>query len=204
MARTLWIPFLGDGTTQTGFFIWSPVRGHPNNEPKIEQFDAGFYQLMPRGGLYAASRWDAEINHNAAYPALGSPNWVIQLKPNIGTRIAVAFEMFVEASGTGKIKFYIKSGANRDQLTWFDDTQSVLSEFTTTTTRAGSTRVPKRAGSTLLSGLVNCGNVEGEDVELEIYLEHTTNTVVIRNMRIYAGMSYLVEKTSGVDGDFLI
>ena len=176
------------------------------DEADSPDFDGDFYAFQPRGGILASSRWDSELTHNAAYPALGSPNHDLQLRPSIGQHLGFAFDMFVEAASTGKIKFVLKVGANREQLDLRDSSGSIVSELSTTVLRsavdADRTAGLIRAASEDLRLLGTLGDMESEDAELEIYLENTTDTVVVRNMRIYMGMSTYVEDGT-VNGDYL-
>lgn len=192
MANTVYVTYPDSQPPNTiGAHEW--VHREEGDSP---DFDADFYQLQPRSGLYAASRWDREISRAAAYPSLGSPSWDLPIRPSVGLNIGLCFDLFVEAASTGKIKFYALKGGNRDLISFRNSSGSIVTEFTTTQTRASvnsdRTLGTIRAVAVSLNALATIGNAEGEDITFEIYLENTTSTVVCRNMRIYAGMSVYV------------
>jgi hypothetical protein len=168
-------------------------------------FDQNFYRLQPRHGLYAASRLDNELTAAAVYPALGSPNWEIPLRPIIGRNIGLFWEMKVDA-GTGRIKFYILQGANREILSLKPDGGASVTEATTTSTSYGQKRYVVRDLSDP-NIYTTLGDVEGEDATLEIYVQNDAgaSTTRIRRMRIVSGMTpFLNNGTTGVNGDYLV
>lgn len=194
MANTYYVTYPSSQPPRTlGAHEW--LHREYGNSP---DFDSDFYRLQPRMGLYAASRWDAEISRAGAYPGPASPSWEISLQPHIGKNIGLVFDLFVEAASTGKIKFRVKKGASaRDDLQLRNSSGTIIAEVTTTQTRASvnsdRTLGTQRVVAVNMATLTNSGDTEGEDLLLDMYLENTTSTVVCRNMRIYAGMSQFVE-----------
>lgn len=152
-------------------------------------FDEDYYKFQPRHSMIAMSHWDEEISRDGAYPALGSPDWVIQIVPIKGKHIALVFEMFVDSASTGRIKVYLKDGASREQLDLRDSGGTFANEVTSTVVRSGVNPLGSQAVVTEdLTELGTLGNQEGEDVELEFYLENTGGTAVnVRNMRVHSG-----------------
>lgn len=186
MAETLWkdsieLPF--------GIFEWKHDQDKPFIQTTAKHFGEDFYDHQPRHGVYAASRWDSVESFAAAYPALGSANVELQLKPLIARHICLVWEMSVLAASTGRVKFYIVNGANREILTM--RTSPAGGDVTEVTTTNTSYEVKKYIVRDLSSSLYYSliADAEGEDVTFEIYLENTASTVRLRNFRMFSGLS---------------
>lgn len=185
MSETRWKDSI---TFPGGIWAWKHDQSSPYVQTSSDNFGDNFYGHQPRHGMYASSRWDLVESHAAAYPALGSANVVAQLKPLIARHICLVWEMSVLAASTGRVKFYIVSGANREILTLQTTPGSDVTEVTTTNTSYEVKKyIVRDLSSSIYYSLI--ADAEGEDVTFEIYLENTVSTVRLRNFRMYSALS---------------